>query len=224
MTPSCSSTHGATRSRAGPPVQESLARGSLAQGPLNLITAPKGPGPVRAVRVAVPLASRQDVAGVGPAHDQDVVEHLASDAADAPPAVGVHPRSPRGTQDHPQPLGHEDRGERRTARAVAVTRQKPQRLDVPARAGGEMPRPLPGPLPVRAARDSRQAGPERRGAGPVPAASRISRTVEAAIRSPSRVSSPLDPSVPHRGLSRADRRTSALTAAGAGGRPVHSPT
>ncbi len=49
---------------------------------------------------------------------------------------------------------------------------------------------------ARAARNSRQVGPARRGAGPVPAASRISRTVEAAIRCPSRANSPWDPSVP----------------------------
>ena len=121
---------------------------------------------------------------MGLAHDQDVVEHLAPDAADAPPAVGVHPRSRRGTQDHPQSFGHEDRGERRTARAVAVTRQKPQRLDAPARAGGEMPRPLPGPppgpggqglAPGRTGATRRRAGargvedlPNRRGGDPIP--------------------------------------------------------
>jgi hypothetical protein len=69
-------------------------------------------------------------------------------------------------------------------------------------------------------RNSRQVGPERRGAGSTPAAWRISQTVEAAMGWPSRASSLWILLCPHLGFSRARCRMSFLIASLVGGRSV----
>ena len=70
-----------------------------------------------------------------------------------------------------------------------------------------------------AVRNWRQVGPARRGAGPMPAACRISHTVDAAIAYPSRASSPWIRLWPQAGFSRAIRMISALTDVPVDGRP-----
>jgi hypothetical protein len=69
-----------------------------------------------------------------------------------------------------------------------------------------------------AVRNCCQVGPERRGAGSMPAAVRMCHTVDGAIRSP-RASSPWMRRCPHNGLSAAIRRTSCRRLAAVGGRP-----
>jgi hypothetical protein len=68
---------------------------------------------------------------------------------------------------------------------------------------------------ARAARNCRHVGPERRGAGSMPAACRISRTVDGAAVTPSLVSSPWIRRCPHSGFSFARRAVPGT----AGGRP-----
>ena len=65
----------------------------------------------------------------------------------------------------------------------------------------------------------RQVGPERRGAGSMPAARRISQTVEGAPVTPSFVSSPWIRRYPHSGLSFASRTTRRAMPGTVGGRP-----
>jgi hypothetical protein len=62
-------------------------------------------------------------------------------------------------------------------------------------------------------------GPARRGAGSMPAACRISHTVDAAIACPSRASSPWVLRWPQAGFSRAIRMISVLTEVPVDGRP-----
>ena len=69
-------------------------------------------------------------------------------------------------------------------------------------------------------RNCDQVGPDRRGAGSIPALLRISHTVEAAIFTPRPASSPWILRYPHAGFSRASRRTRALTFRRVAGRPV----
>lgn len=69
-------------------------------------------------------------------------------------------------------------------------------------------------------RNSLQVGPEWRGAGPMPAACRISQAVDAVIGCPSRVSSPWLRLCPRCAFSRASCRISFLSVALVGGRPV----
>lgn len=64
-----------------------------------------------------------------------------------------------------------------------------------------------------AARNSRQVGPDRRGAGAMPAAFKILQTVEVAIGWPSRASSPWIRRCPRRGFSLASRSADTFTAA-----------
>ena len=70
-----------------------------------------------------------------------------------------------------------------------------------------------------ACRNCRQLGPERRGAGLMPAARRISQTVEGATVTPSFVSSPWIRRCPHSGFSFARRTTSRAMLGIVGGRP-----
>jgi hypothetical protein len=70
-----------------------------------------------------------------------------------------------------------------------------------------------------AVRNCRQVGPARRGAGSMPAACRISHTVDAAIACPSRANSPRILLWPQAGFSRAIRTISALTEVPVDGRP-----
>jgi hypothetical protein len=70
-----------------------------------------------------------------------------------------------------------------------------------------------------ACRNCRQVGPERRGAGSMPAACRISQTVDGATAIPSFTSSPWIRRWPHSGFSRARRSTSRLILGVVGGRP-----
>ena len=70
-----------------------------------------------------------------------------------------------------------------------------------------------------ACRNSRQPGPERRGAGPIPAACRISHTVDGATVTPSFVSSPWIRRCPHSGFSFARRTTRRAMPGTTGGRP-----
>jgi hypothetical protein len=56
----------------------------------------------------------------GFSQDQDVVEEFASDGADDPFAVGVHPRRLRRAFDHAHVVGLEDGVERLAVLAVAV--------------------------------------------------------------------------------------------------------
>jgi hypothetical protein len=68
-------------------------------------------------------------------------------------------------------------------------------------------------------RNCRQVGSARRGAGSMPAACRISQTVEGATAMPSLSSSPWIRRWPHSGFSRARRNTSLLIPGVVGGRP-----
>ena len=70
-----------------------------------------------------------------------------------------------------------------------------------------------------AVRNCFQAGPLRRGAGPIPASCRICHTVDAAIWWPSLTSSPCTSLCPHAGFSVAMRITSLRIAAAVDGRP-----
>ena len=70
-----------------------------------------------------------------------------------------------------------------------------------------------------AARNCRHVGPERRGAGSMPAARRISQTVDGAIFTPSFVSSPWIRRCPHSGFSLARRTTKRAMPGAVGGRP-----
>ena len=74
-----------------------------------------------------------------------------------------------------------------------------------------------------AARNCRQVGPERRGPGSMPAAWRISQTVDGATVTPSFASSPWIRRCPHNGFSLASRSTRRLTPVLAGGRPAVRP-
>ena len=69
------------------------------------------------------------------------------------------------------------------------------------------------------ARNCRQVGDARRGAGPSPAAARIRRIVPSPTRYPRPSSSPWMRRYPQRGFCRASCSTSARTSAGTGGRP-----
>lgn len=64
------------------------------------------------------------------------------------------------------------------------------------------------------------SGPQRRGAGSMPAACRISQTVDGAMGCPSRAGSPWMRRRPQRGFSRARRSTRFFSAVAVGGRPV----
>jgi hypothetical protein len=68
--------------------------------------------------------------------------------------------------------------------------------------------------------DVAEHGPDRRGAGSIPAFFKISRTVDAATFAPRLVSSPRILRSPHPGFSRASRRTRALMLRRVAGRPV----
>jgi hypothetical protein len=70
-----------------------------------------------------------------------------------------------------------------------------------------------------ACRNCRQFGPERRGAGSMPAACRISHTVDGATVTPSFVSSPWIRRCPHSGFSFARRTTRRAMPGAVGGRP-----
>ena len=70
-----------------------------------------------------------------------------------------------------------------------------------------------------ARRNCRQVGPERRGAGSMPAACRIFQTVDGAIVTPSFVSSPWMRRCPHSGFSFARRTTRRVMPGPVGGRP-----
>src|SRR6266545_2830664 len=70
-----------------------------------------------------------------------------------------------------------------------------------------------------AARNCRQVGPDRRGAGSMPAACKISHTVDAAIEYPRRANSPWILLCPHAGFSCAIRTISVLIETPVDGRP-----
>ncbi len=70
-----------------------------------------------------------------------------------------------------------------------------------------------------ACRNCRQVGPDRRGAGSMPAARGISRTVDGATVTPSLVSSPWIRRYPHSGFSLASRTTRRAMLRTVGGRP-----
>ena len=70
-----------------------------------------------------------------------------------------------------------------------------------------------------ACRNCRQAGPDRRGAGSMPAACRISHTVDGATERPSFVTSPWMRRYPHSGFSFASRTTRRAMPGTVGGRP-----
>ena len=70
------------------------------------------------------------------------------------------------------------------------------------------------------ARNCRQVGGARRGAGVSPAAARIRRIVPAPMRYPRPRSSPWMRRCPHRGFCPASRRTSSRISSGTGGRPA----
>ena len=74
-------------------------------------------------------------------------------------------------------------------------------------------------LAAWARRNSRQLGPDLRGAGPSPARASSRRTVDGDTRKPSLASSPPIRRCPQRGFSRASRSTRARTSAVTGGRP-----
>ena len=57
-------------------------------------------GLVGAVSVVVVFVRFEDLSGVGLSCDEDVVEEFASEGADDPFAVGVHPRCLRCAFDH----------------------------------------------------------------------------------------------------------------------------
>ena len=103
-----------------------------------------------------------------------------------------------------------DRGEpvaERSARRVrrAAWRNGPEAIPAPrSRPTQQSTARIPA---AWARRNCRQVGPERRGAGPVPAARRISHTVDGATVTPSFTSSPWIRRCPHRGFSLARRTT-----------------
>jgi hypothetical protein len=74
-------------------------------------------------------------------------------------------------------------------------------------------------LAAWARRNSRQPGPDLRGAGPSPARASRRRIVDGDTPKPSLASSPPIRRWPQRGFSRASRSTRARTSDGAGGRP-----
>jgi len=74
-------------------------------------------------------------------------------------------------------------------------------------------------LAAWARRNSRQPGPDLRGAGPSRARASSRRTVDGDTRKPSLPSSPLMRRWPQRGFSRASRSTGTRTSVGMGGRP-----
>ncbi|WNV92199.1 hypothetical protein [Umezawaea sp. Da 62-37] len=71
-------------------------------------------------------------------HDQDVVEEFASDGADDPFAVGVHPGRPWRAPEHAQAVGAEDGVERVAVLAVAVAEKESARLRSVFEVGGEV--------------------------------------------------------------------------------------
>jgi hypothetical protein len=71
-----------------------------------------------------------------------------------------------------------------------------------------------------ACKNCRHVGPERRGAGSMPAARRISHTVDGATVTPSFVSSPWIRRCPHSGFSLASRTTRRAMPGTVGGRPL----
>ena len=70
-----------------------------------------------------------------------------------------------------------------------------------------------------ACKNCRQVGPARRGAGSMPAARKISQTVDGATVTPSFISSPWIRRCPHSGFSFARRTMSRATPGTVGGRP-----
>jgi hypothetical protein len=108
----------------------------------------------------------------------------------------------------------------RTPRSASAAGYRDQRREIRGELGVPVPdqelsrrqRGLQGP-------NCRQAGPDRRGAGSMPAACRISHTVDAAIACPSRATSPWIRRWPQAGFSRAIRMISALTDVPVDGRP-----
>jgi hypothetical protein len=112
-----------------------------------------------------------------------------------------------------------DAGDMQVPGAVFEERQRVQPL---AEDGVEMKKSAARMSLAWFVRNSRQVGLVRRGAGSMPAAWRISDTVDAAIGCPRRPSSPWIRLWLHRAFSRASRRTSCLSAALVGGRPVRA--
>ena len=81
-------------------------------------------GLVGSVPVVVVFVGLEDVSCVGLSRDEDVVEEFASDGADDPFAVGVHPRCPWCAFDDAEVVGLEDGVERLAVLAVAVAEQE----------------------------------------------------------------------------------------------------
>ncbi len=86
--------------------------------------------------------------------DQDVVEQFASQGADDPFAVGVHPGRLRRAGDDVQSIGLEDGVERLAVLAVAVAEQEAQRLHPVSEVGGKVPGLLCCPFLVWARNDA----------------------------------------------------------------------
>ncbi|GAA1274489.1 hypothetical protein [Streptomyces javensis] len=99
--------------------------------------------------VVVLLVVREDVAGVGLVHDEDVIEGFASDAADDAFAVRVHTGSLRRTFDDLHLFGPKDGIGGLAVLVIAVAQQEAQGLDAYAQVGGEIPRLLHRPVPYR---------------------------------------------------------------------------
>ncbi|WP_309111707.1 hypothetical protein [Saccharothrix sp.] len=74
--------------------------------------------------VVVVLAGLEDLTCVALTRDQDVVEEFASEGADDPFAVGVHPWCLRRALDHAQVVALKDGVERLAVLAVAVTEKE----------------------------------------------------------------------------------------------------
>jgi hypothetical protein len=88
------------------------------------------------------------------AGDQDVVEDFASEGADDPFAVVVHPRCLWRALDHVEIVGVEDGVERLAVLAVAVAEQEAQGLHPVSEVGGEVSGLLCRPLPGRVGGDA----------------------------------------------------------------------
>ena len=104
--------------------------------------------------VVVVFVGLEDLSCVALAQDQDVVGDFASNGADDPLAVGVHPGRLRRALDHAQVVGLEDGVERLAVLAVAVTEKEAQGLRPVSEVGGEVPGLLRGPCLCRVCGDA----------------------------------------------------------------------
>src|SRR3954452_9427199 len=90
------------------------------------------------VSVVMLFVGLQDLPCMALIHDQDVVEEFASDGADDPLAMSVHPGRSWRDPEHAQAVGAEGGVERVAVLAVAVAEQESERLRSVSEVGGEV--------------------------------------------------------------------------------------